>query len=257
MTNAPSLLSPLANPRINEAPAAVQPSSLVNMLYDGFYMVTLLKNRHFPESAEAFFNSIVKFLDQFERTAKKLNYSAEDIYDAKYAFCAMADEAVLSSQLNIRSTWERKPLQLALFGEQLAGDHFFDNLERARNDGARRIQALEVFHMCLLTGFKGRYLLEGPEKLRYLTTQLGEQLAHLKGKPAGFAPHWSAPDSISHVIRREVPLWVIGAVLALFGLAAWLALDWHAARAVRDTLSPFKNIVQLTPPAPTLHIILP
>ncbi len=227
------------------------------MLYDGFYMVTLLKNRHFPKSADEFFNSIVQFLDQFDHAAKKLNFSADDIYDAKYAFCAMADEIVLSSQLGIRGTWERRPLQLALFGDQLAGEHFFDKLEQARNDGARRIQALEVFHMCLLNGFKGRYLLEGTEKLRYITTQLGEQINHIKGKPAAFAPHWSAPDSITNVIRREVPVWVISAVLALFGLAAYLALDWHAANTVRDSLSTFKNVVQLTPPAPTLHIILP
>ncbi|MCK7513687.1 MAG: DotU family type IV/VI secretion system protein [Desulfobacterales bacterium] len=73
---------------------------------------------------------------------------------------------------------------MLLFGDQLAGEHFFDKLETARNGGANRINALEVFHLCLLIGFKGRYLLEGPEKLKYLTQQLGEQIAHIKGKAA-------------------------------------------------------------------------
>ncbi len=258
MTTAPSLFS--------VAPASIRPEestverpakNLVDLLYDGFYMLILLSHRSVPKDPDEFSGNIQKFLDQFERTAKKNNFGAEDIFDAKYAFCAAIDEAVLSSQMNIRDAWERRPLQLVLFGDQLAGEHFFDKLEAARNGGASRINALEVFHMCLLIGFKGRYLLEGPEKLKYLTQQLGEQIAHIKGKAAAFAPHWSAPDSISNAIKRDIPLWVIGSILALFGLLAYVGLDWHAGSAVQQTLSPFKNIVQLAPRAPTLTITLP
>jgi type VI secretion system protein ImpK len=43
--------------------------------------------------------------------------------------------------------------------------------------------------MCLLLGFQGRYMLEGTEKLNYLTSRLGDEIAHLKGKRGGFAPH--------------------------------------------------------------------
>lgn len=258
MTHPPSLLAmPAAQRGVDTSQFERPARNLVDMLYDGFYMVTLLKNRHAPRSGEDFFQRVIKFLEEFERNAKKQHFSAEDIYDAKYAFCAMVDEAVLSSRMAIREAWERRPLQLALFGDQLAGEHFFDNLEQARNGGANRINALEVFHMCLLSGFKGRYLLEGPEKLRYLTAQLGEQIDHIKGKPAAFAPHWSAQDSISNVIRREIPLWVIGAVLALFGLLAYVALNWHAGSTVDDTLRPFQNVVQLAPRVPTLTITLP
>lgn len=257
MTTAPSLFSNARNPRTEDSIEERPAKSLVDLLYDGFYMLILLKNRSVPKDAEEFSSGIQRFLDLFEKNARKQNFSAEDIFDAKYAFCATVDEAVLSSKLNIRDTWERRPLQLVLFGDQLAGEHFFDKLEEARNGGAKRINALEVFHMCLLTGFKGRYLLEGPEKLKYLTLQLGEQIAHIKGKAAAFAPHWSAPDSISNAIKRDIPFWVISAVLALFGLVAYIGLDWHASNSVQQTLSPFKNIVQLAPRAPTLTITLP
>jgi len=257
MSTAPSLFSVAPSLQAEDTTTEAPAKSLVDLLYDGFYMLILLNNRSAPRDADEFSGHIQKFLDQFERTAKKHRFSAEDIYDAKYAFCAAVDEAVLNSKMNIRDIWERRPLQLALFGDQLAGEHFFDKLETARNGGAHRINALEVFHMCLLTGFKGRYLLEGPEKLKYLTSQLGEQIAHIKGKAAPFAPHWAAPDSISNAIKRDIPFWVIGAVLAFFGLLAYVSLDWHASHVVHETLAPFNGIVQLAPRAPTLTITLP
>jgi len=200
MTTAPSLFSIAPNNRPEESNADRPARSLVDLLYDGFYMLILLSQRSVPRDPDEFSGNIQKFLDQFERSAKKNNFAAEDIYDAKYAFCAAIDEAVLSSRMNIRDSWERRPLQLLLFGDQLAGEHFFDKLEAARNAGANRINALEVFHMCLLMGFKGRYLLEGPEKLKYLTQQLGAHLALIRGKGAAFASHWSAPVSIATAI---------------------------------------------------------
>lgn len=259
MTTAPSLFSIApSNARSEESGADRPARSLVDLLYDGFYLLILLRNRSVPKDDPVEFSgNIQKFLDQFERIAKKNNFAAEEIFDAKYAFCAAIDEAILSSKMNIRVAWERRPLQLVLFGDQLAGEHFFEKLEVARNGGANRINSLEVFHMCLLIGFKGRYLLEGPEKLKYLTLQLGEQIAHIRGKAPAFAPHWAAPDTIANAIKRDIPLWVIVSVLALFGLVAYVGLDWHASSTVQRTLSPFKNIIQLAPRAPTLTITLP
>lgn len=258
MNHAPSLFSSsFAEQSVSPVLSAPPAKNLVDLLYDGFYMLILLQGRSAPKDAPSFSASIRRFLDDFEKRASKAHFNADDIFDAKYALCAAIDEAVLTSRMNIRETWERHPLQLELFGDQLAGEHFFDRLEVARNGGANRIQALEVFHMCLLTGFKGRYLLEGPEKLKYLTAQLGEQIAHIKGRQTAFAPHWAAPDRISNAIKRDVPLWVINAILALLGLLAYIGLEWHASQTVQQVLAPFSNIVQLAPKAPSLIITLP
>lgn len=232
-------------------------NTLVDLLYDGIYMVFLLKNSKSPTDAATFTTQVQQFLTEFERNARKGGFNPDDIFDAKYAFCATVDEAILSSRLSIRDTWERRPLQLTLFGDQLAGEHFFDKLETARNGGATRLHALEVFQMCLLLGFKGRYLLEGPEKLTYLTAQLGEQIAHIKGKSTSFAPHWAVPDRISHTLKRELPAWVLASVFALLGLAAYVALDHYANTTTQSALAPYSDIVQLAPQVPTLTITLP
>jgi type VI secretion system protein ImpK len=134
--------------------------TLVDLLGDGFYLLFMLKNGSTPPEQTQFFNSITALLADFDRDAAKLRAASADIEAAKYAFCAALDEIILSSNFSLRTAWERRPLQLAIFGDQLAGEHFFDRLEVLRSGGAARLAALQVFQMCLLIGFKGRYALE-------------------------------------------------------------------------------------------------
>ena len=78
----------------------------------------------------------------------------------------------------------------------------------------------------------------------------GEEGGHHRGDGA-------APDQIVNALRRDVPAWIIGAVLALLGLLAYLGLEWHADRTVDETLAPFAKVVQLAPRPPTLTLTLP
>jgi len=198
-----------------------------------------------------------KFLGDVERNAKKLDVSPEDVYAAKYAFCASVDEIILRSSFGIRDAWERRPLQLTMFGDQLAGENFFKQLEDLRVRGNAHIQALEVFHMCLLLGFQGKYALEGPEKLNYLTARLGDEIAHLKGKSAGFAPHWARPDAIVNKLRNDVPLWVVASLFAFIALFAYLGLNWMLTSGTENGLAGYSDIVKLAPRTANLTITLP
>lgn len=220
-------------------------------------MLFLLRNRYGPADAESFRAKLRDFLQSVERGARKLEAPAEDLYLVKYAFCALVDERVLTSQDAIRASWERGPLQLEMFGEQLAGQHFFDKLEELRQRGAAKLQVLEVFHMCLLMGFQGKYLIEGSEKLGYLTARLGDEIAQLKGKRAEFAPHWQAPDRIRHKLRAEVPLWVIGALFALAGLIAFIVLRTVLERQTQADLSSYAQVIKIPMQAAHVTITLP
>lgn len=232
-------------------------SSLLDLLYDGFYMVFLLKNRYAPQDAEAFRERIRAFLSAFDRGGKRLGASVDDMYLAKFALCALVDEVVLASQSKVRDAWERRPLQIEFFGEQLAGERFFEHLEALRQGGAARMQLLEVFHMCLLVGFQGKYILEGSEKLNYLTGRVGDEIAHLKGRRAGFAPQWAAPDRVIHALRTEVPLWVIGSVFALAGLLAFLGVRQTLDRQTAADLGGYHQVVMLAPQPAHITITLP
>lgn len=204
-----------APPAADASPESRFSKNLQGLMEDGIYLLFLLRNGTAPNSLGEFHKRIDQFLDQFETNARHLGKSPEDISDAKYAFCALMDETILSSDFPIREDWERAPLQLRLFGEHLAGERFFDKLEKLRLDPVAKVDVLEVFYTCLLLGFQGRYLLEGSEKLNYLISRLGQEITHARGGRNEFAPNWKLPQRFQRYVRNELPLWLFFALLAV------------------------------------------
>jgi type VI secretion system protein ImpK len=231
--------------------------ALVDLMHEGFHMLSLLRHGCAPPDEAEFAASIRSFLDAFSNEARDLRIAAEDIEAAKYAFCAALDEAILASSFPLRDAWERRPLQLLLFGDQLAGEHFFDKLEQLRLRGAERLQALQVFHMCLLLGFKGRYALDGADRLSYLAARLGDEIAHLRGKSKGFAPRAERPDNITHQLQSNAPFWLAGAVFVLTTLAAFGGMRYTLDRATGNALAVYQEVVKQPPRPATLSVTLP
>ncbi|MCE7032266.1 DotU family type IV/VI secretion system protein [Lysobacter sp. GX 14042] len=250
----PSLDPSLATPAPARGGSA---RSLLDLMADGFHLLMLLRRGRLPGDAESFVASIRRFLDEVERGAHRLGIAAEDVYAARYAFCAAVDEAMLGQPSALREEWERNPLQLRLFGEHLAGEHFFDRLEELRAQGAPRLPSLEVCHYVLLLGFEGKYRIEGPEKLGYLVARLGDEITYLKGRRAAFAPHWLPPDRVAHALRRVMPLWAPAAVLALVGLVGWFGLDRVLAGESEETLAAYQDVVHMPGRTANLTITLP
>jgi type VI secretion system protein ImpK len=255
----PSLLpsSRSNQPASGRAFAQAESKTLMDLMTDGFYLLFLLKNGHRPSDAEGFRSRLRDFLAQVERGGKRIEAPSQDLYLAKYAYCALMDEMVMASQSALTETWQRNPLQLEMFGDQLAGETFFTHLEELRAQGAPKVQVLEVFHMCLLLGFQGKYIIDGSEKLGYLTARLGDEIASHKGQRAAFAPHALATDRISHRLRSEVPLWVMASVLALATLLGFLGLRWVLDRQTRGDLAPFAQVIKLPAQAAHVTITLP
>ena len=100
----------------------ISSQSLVDIMYDGFYLVFLLRNHYFSTEPRKFRQKIYEFLDKFEMNARKKGFLSEDIHEAKYAYCALIDETIMTSQepefQTLKDAWELNPLQLDLFGSQ-------------------------------------------------------------------------------------------------------------------------------------------
>jgi type VI secretion system protein ImpK len=231
--------------------------TLLDLLQEGFYLLFMLKNGGTPPGEGPFLDSITAYLAEFDREARKLRAQGEDIDAAKYAFCAALDEIILSSQFPMRFAWERRPLQLVIFGDQLAGEHFFDRLEALRGAGGARLAALQVFHMCLLIGFRGKYALDAGDKLAYLTARLGDEIAHIQGKSKGFAPQAERPDQIVNKLRSNTPLWAMSAVFGVIALGAYIGLESSLSSSTRNTLAGYADLVKLAPRPAYVTITLP
>lgn len=231
--------------------------SLADLMHEGFYALFLLKHGAAPQGMDAFADHMIQFLHQVERRARELGTDADDVAAAKYAFCAAVDEIILRSHFAIRGAWEARPLQLRLFGDQLAGEHFFQRLEALRARGSAHLQALEVFHLCLLLGFQGRYALDGEDKLKYLCARLGDEIARMRGKSRGFAPHAERPDQIANKLRHDLSLWVLTAVFALAGLGAYVGFRASLAHDTQQALAGYNDLVKLPPKAASVTITLP
>src|SRR5262249_59827875 len=87
----------------------------------------------------------------------------EDVKQALFAVVAFVDESVLASRNPVFANWAKLPLQAELYGHQLAGEIFFQDLQRIldRPDSPETADLLEVYDLCLLLGFRGRYAAGG------------------------------------------------------------------------------------------------
>jgi type VI secretion system protein ImpK len=140
-----------------------------------------------------------------------------------FAVVAFLDESILNSQNPMFTDWPRKPLQLELFGVQIAGEIFFRNVERllSRQDSEPLADLLEVHQLCLLLGFRGKYGASGTGEIRTMLAQIDEKIRRIR-KVSG--PQWQIQqESVVNPGDRWIPIlrWgLIGCIvlaLALFG----------------------------------------
>ena len=110
--------------------------------------------------------------------------TAEDIKLAIFAVVAFVDESVLNLRLPVFADWPRRPLQEELFGHHVAGEIFFKNLQEllGKNDSQDLADLLEVYLMCLLLGFAGRYSLGDRGELRAITGATNEKIRRIRGE---------------------------------------------------------------------------
>lgn len=245
-------------PSSDQTQNKTQATNLIDLLHDGFYLVFLLRNKYIPSNPNDFREKILDLLNRFEQQAKRLQFPADDIHDAKYAFCALIDETIATQQdtayFNLQNTWLISPLQLSLFGSQLAGYRFFEILEQLRSRGKERLASLEVFHYCLLLGFQGKYRLESVESLNHLVARVGDEIDYLKGKKAAFSPFAAIPDQIKNIIHHELPfLWIL-IFLLIFSVLTFSGLRFMLSKQNQSALSPYQNVISA--PAEEAHITI-
>lgn len=224
------------------------------LLYQGILtaIVRIQSGRERISDANAFRKRIRDVLFEIEREAIRVGYSSQDISDTTYAVIAFLDEAILNSSDPSRQQWSS--LQSELYGQAVGGNAFFDQMKRisARRDAAQLADILEVYQLCLLLGYQGRY--SDPEyrgELKQILQDLRERVESIRGPNAALSPAAIPPgvpvqpaDTESQTAMPAVAILAPVAALTITG-ASWLIYRLllgfqsdEVRRAVLNTLVP-------------------
>jgi len=203
------------------------------------------KREHIPD-AEVFRRRTIRALQDVERDARSAGYELDDVRDTHFAVVAFLDSVVLNSTEPGRAEWERKTLQEELFGQTDAGVVFFEKLERfrSRRDSKRLADILEVYLLCLLLGFEGRYSGGLRGELYSIAERVRSRIENIRGRmerlspdgllPAGEAPQIAVRASHAGGYRLIAFAAVILAILCF--LALKLHVGWVSDQAYRKLL---------------------
>jgi type VI secretion system protein ImpK len=213
-------------PRVAAGTLAIR-GELALALQEAFTVAVRLRaGRNVAADAGSFRTHIKQLVSAADQRARSAGYDGSNVKLAVYAYIALLDESVLHSAQPMFADWARQPLQEEVFGEHMAGENFFRTLQDllGRQDSDALADVLEVFLLCLLLGFRGRYGTSDPAALQALIATVQQKVHRIRGGvPAELTPDWQRPTQETIVLGRDPWLRRLTiAAAAAFGFALLL-----------------------------------
>jgi type VI secretion system protein ImpK len=144
-----------------------------------------------------------------QQQAAKGRYTADEIEDARLAVIVFLDEAIQHSSDPAKEDWRLNTLQFSEYGKTIGGQVFYERLERMerRPDTEGLADLLELYYMCLLLGYEGRY--DRAER-SIIMARIRERLERRRPAPAKFgipaAGEVRIPEDRTAVMTRRAAL---------------------------------------------------
>lgn len=183
-----------------------RPGDLALCFQEAFTVAARLRaNRQHAVDAASFRAHVKTLLATADRDARARGYDPEHVKLAVYAFIAFLDETVLNSSQPMFAEWARQPLQEEVFGEHMAGENFFRYLGDllGRQDSQDLADLLEIYQLCLLLGYRGKYGTSDPTSLQPLMMSIQQKLHRIRGPAAGLHPGWRLPQNETVPTTRD------------------------------------------------------
>jgi type VI secretion system protein ImpK len=199
-----------------------RPQNLALYFQDVITVIVRLRTNRQPVSdPESFRDHVREALRSASQQAlERPGYSADDVRMATFAMVAFLDESILNSRNPLFADWPRKPLQEELFGTHVAGEVFFQNLQKllSGSDSAALGDLLEIYYLCMLLGFAGRFSGGSRHELNAPMNMTREKIRRIRGQAGDLSPAWSLPVETTTQakdpwVRRFA--WAAAAILAL------------------------------------------
>lgn len=211
------------------------------LLYEGILtaIVRVQNGLQQMQDVELFRSQTRQALRDISDTAARRGYAQEDVHEAEFAVVAFLDEMVLSSQDPSRTQWARKSMGEELFEQRSAGELFFRRLEtlRANRDSPELAEVLEVYYLCLLLGYEGKYAGGSRTELQLLMSNVRDRIERIFGGQKEFSPDAALPaDRPPQVavdpLRGQLKVFVLSALI--FALLCFVGFRWYLGSKADD-----------------------
>lgn len=218
---------------------------LVDLCADWLSLVLAVRQAANVADAAAIRARALELKAKLEDDARRAGFTAPDVESATFALVGFTDEAVLRSTGPAREAWIAKPLQLEFYGAMVAGEEFFDRLDKLRKEREARIEALEVYAACLAFGFAGKHAFAGPERMRALLAEVEADVAAVRGTGRrALAPHAARPDDVGGATAGAViPAWLALAIGFGGVLLTWVLLKLIASLGAAGDASTIRRLL--------------
>jgi type VI secretion system protein ImpK len=139
--------------------------------------------QHALQNSQVFRTNIRAALKAAMEQARAMGYSSEMLQLSFSAIVGFLDESVLTLQSPTFADWSQQTLQQELFGHNRMGDVFFENLRAllGRPETQETVDCLEVYLLCLLLGYRGRYAFGGGGDIETFIRQMREKIVRFRG----------------------------------------------------------------------------
>ncbi|SEA47121.1 type IVB secretion system protein IcmH/DotU [Rubrimonas cliftonensis] len=253
-----------------EARPGVNP--LVDAAADLFDLLVYLRGQATALDVDTLRMKSMALIRQFDLRADAEGVDQGVAQVARYAIAATIDDEIMSKPWGMEAGWQNATLVASLYEEVIGGDRFFELLDEAVAEPRRFGDLVELMHICLSLGFKGRYRRGGAAAEAELEQWRRRAFDAVTLRRDGFTEalslHWRGVDTERRPLRELAPIWLIASLSAaacagLFFLAAWLtggeaARSAQAAVNLPPQLGPGQSveIVRLAAPAPREEVVL-
>ena len=213
----------------------VRPDRIAMLFQEMFTIVVRIRANRLPvSSADHFREQVRAGLMAAQEDAQRRGYNRQDSYLAAQSIVAFLDESILNSQNPALRDWVRQPLGPEYFQQHVAGELFFQNVKDllTGDDSDRTADMLEIYQLCMLCGYRGRYGAGRDGDVKMITDRVAEKMQRIRRSSPLLAPFWSPGPDLAPV---QADLWGTRLQWAAAGLAGLLfvlfLLYWFLLRS--------------------------
>ena len=185
------------------------------------------------------------YLELFQKNCATLKLTQASIEESKYALIALMDETVLSVPGVCRDYWLSHPMQLDYFGDNIAGEEFYNKLQNLLLQTEGKKDVLEVYYLCLALGFEGKYKLSNAEERLAIFEDLGRKLRRTRVRVSSdLSPHGKRTDY--NLKKRGIflfPLWMTGVIAAIAVVLGWFALFSFSSSQGNELMTSIHSLI--------------